>query len=80
MQTELEENKRSVDEMNKARNQLSAEVAKLKDRLESEKDAKSAEQASRRRLQEQLQELQISTSANGAMHGGMLLISSSSDR
>jgi hypothetical protein len=79
MQTELEENKRSVDEMNKARNQLSAKVAELKDRLESEKDAKSAEQASRRRLQEQLQELQISTSANGAMHGGMPLISSSSD-
>lgn len=80
MQIEIEENKRSVDEMNKARNQLSAEVAELKDRLESEKDAKSAEQASRHRLQEQLQELQISTSANGAMHGGMLLIPSSSDR
>lgn len=87
MQVELEENKRNLSEIKKARAQLAAEVDNLKDHLESEQNAKSAEQgahstiisfefrpyifaASRRRLQEQLQELQISAAANTSMHGG----------
>ncbi|PVF93303.1 hypothetical protein CPB86DRAFT_715748 [Serendipita vermifera] len=72
-QVELEEHKRNLKEMTQGRKQLLAEVAELKERLENENHAKNTEIIARRRLQEQLQELQISTAASTSMHGGKFI-------
>ncbi|KAG8784773.1 hypothetical protein FRC15_002641 [Serendipita sp. 397] len=68
---ELEEHKRSVAEMHQIRKQLVAEVAELKEALETERSAKSTESAARRRLQEQLQELEVTTAASSSLQGDL---------
>lgn len=82
----MDEQKRSLSELHKIQKQLSNEVSSLKESLEAEKTAKNTEAgmsvngyreyylieplAARRRAQQQLQELQISTAASTSRHGG----------
>ncbi|KAG8752547.1 hypothetical protein FRC12_011901 [Ceratobasidium sp. 428] len=67
-QVEVEDNRRQVTELNQSKKQLMVEVANLKERLEMEVMAKNEEFNAKRRLQAELQELEITSSSSSAIH------------
>ncbi|QRV93317.1 Myosin head (motor domain) [Ceratobasidium sp. AG-Ba] len=67
-QIEVEDNRRQVTELNQSKKQLMVEVANLKERLEMEVMAKNEESTAKRRLQAELQELEITSSSSSAIH------------
>ncbi|KIJ56408.1 hypothetical protein M422DRAFT_150276 [Sphaerobolus stellatus SS14] len=66
-QTELEDQRRQVKELSQSKKQLQVELADIKDRLEIELLAKNEEIGVRRKLQQELQELEVSSAASSTI-------------